>query len=223
VVAVTPAERQLLLTQVNTVAQQDLQRLWQDSSVLSTDEFVRYFLDAFPDLADPYHQLSAGLAATWFEESAPTSPYIAVTAPPVPVDKLTASTQWALGAPGDAGRDRLAGTLQRAVFDGARDTTLINVQRTESKWARYASSTACAFCRLLATRKAAYRSRNTAATKVHDHCHCLPVEVRDGDDYTPPDYVQAWEKEYIEARDAAGSGAPKEILAAWRSQAADIK
>lgn len=221
-VAVTPAERQLLLTQVNTAAQEDLERLWQAATVLSTDEFVRYFLDAFPDLADPYHQLSAGLAATWFEESLPTSPYIAVTAPPVPFEKLTASTQWALGAPGDAGRDRLSGTLQRAVFDGARDTTTLNVQRTDSKWARYASSTACAFCRLLATRRDAYRSRNTAATKVHDHCHCLPVEVRDGD-YTPPDYISQWEEEYIAARREADSGAPQEILAAWRSQAADIK
>jgi hypothetical protein len=133
------------------------------------------------------------------------------------VDKLAASAQWALGGNGTVALDRLQGTLQRAVFDGARNTTLLNVRSTGSSWARYASANACAFCRLLATRGSAYRSENTAATKVHDHCSCIPVEDRNND-YQPPDYVNQWQDEYVAARKAAGSGDPTQILAAWRQQ-----
>lgn len=212
---VSPAERQYLLTQVDRLAQQDLDRLWVAASTLSTAEFFSYVRDAFPALVDPYHQTAAQLAATWFEDSLPASTYVAATADPINLERLAKSADWALGATGDAGRLRLSGTLQRAVFDGARDTTLLNVQATDSKWARYASATACAFCRLLATRKGAYRSRNTAATKVHDDCHCLPVEVRTGS-YKPPDYVGEWERQYVEARRAAGSGNAKAVLSEMR-------
>lgn len=175
-------------------------------------------MDAFPELVAPYEAVAADLAATWFELSAPESSYIAVTAPPVPVEKLATSAEWALGAPGDEAVNRLEGTLQRAVNDGARETTLLNVERTNSRWARYASANACAFCRLVATRGAVYRSSDTAGKAYHDHCHCVAVEVREGQTYSPPEYVQAWEDEYIAARKAAGSGDPKQILSAWRQQ-----
>ena len=214
---VTAPERQYLLAQVNRLAKSDLDQLWRQAEALSTTEFLTYVVDGFPNLADPYHQLAGQLAANWFEESLPTSTYVARVAEPLVLDKLVSSAQWALGGDGVKALDRLEGTLQRAVFDGARDTTLLNVQSTGSGWARYASANACAFCRLLSTRGAAYRSEDTAATKVHDHCSCIPVEDRD-DSYEPPDYVQRWQEEYQTARDLAGSGDPKQILAAWRLQ-----
>lgn len=215
--AVSAAERQYLLGQVGRLAQSDLDRLWVRAGELADIDFFTFIVEAFPDLVDPYHQAAGQLAANWFEESLPASGYVARVVAPLAVEKLTASAQWALGGEGPVGLDRLQGTLQRAVFDGARDTTLLNVAATGSGWARYASANACAFCRLLATRGAAYRSENTAATKVHDHCSCIPVEDRDNS-YEPPDYVSAWTEEYNTARDAAGSGDPKQILAAWRQQ-----
>lgn len=214
---VSAPERQYLLNQLGRLAESDLERLWRQADQLADTDFFGYVVAAFPDVVDPYHQAAGQLAATWFEESLPVSPYIAQVVDPLPTAKLTASAQWALGGDGTVGLDRLRGTLQRAVFDGARDTTLLNVQTTGSAWARYASANACAFCRLLATRGAAYRSQNTAATKVHDHCSCIPIEDRDNS-YEPPDYVSAWQDEYLAARDAADSGDPKQILAAWRQQ-----
>lgn len=212
---VSPAERQYLLNQVGRLAQNDLDRLWRQAEQLATGEFFTYVLQAFPDVVDPYHQAAGQLAATWFEESLPASPYVAMVVDPLPVEKLSASARWALGGDGVKALDRMQGTLQRAVFDGARDTTLLNVQATRSGWARYASASACEFCKLLATRGAAYRSEDTAATKVHDHCSCIPVEDRDNS-YLPPDYVQAWQDEYSKARSEAGSGNAKAILSAWR-------
>lgn len=213
--AVSAPERQYLLRQVGRLAANDLARLWQQADRLADIDFFTYVVQAFPEIVDPYQQAAGQLAANWFEESLPASRYIAKVTEPLPVEKLVASAKWALGGDGSVGLDRLQGTLQRAVFDGARETTLLNVQSTKSKWARYASANACEFCRLLATRGAAYRSENTAATEVHDHCSCLPVEDRDNS-YEPPDYVNAWTDQYNAARDAADSGDPKQILAAWR-------
>ncbi len=237
--AVTPQERQFLLDQVSQQANSDLRNLWGYAAGLATVEFASLLVDGFPKLADPYVELSSRLSATWFELSEPTSPYVAVTAPPIPVERLTKSAEWALGAPGDEGLARLEGSLQRAVYDGARDTIVLNVDTTGSYWVRHANANACAFCRMLATRHSDkrwwYRSAKSAldvvgrggqgrgkravgSTGYHDHCRCIAVEVREGQEYEPPEYVQAWDDEYQKARANAGSGDPKKILAAWRQQ-----
>lgn len=162
------------------------------------------------------------MAAVWFEE---TIPGPATTVDTVSVERLVKSAQWALGGDGVEALSRLEHTTQRAVFDGARTTTLENVERTGSRWARDARADACAFCRLLATRtgKYLYKSRDTAATKVHDDCHCLPIEVVNPSDYQLPEYAQQWEDEYNKARAEAGVGNPKSILSAWRQLESDAR
>lgn len=164
---------------------------------------------------------ASDMAAVWFEESVPGP---ATVADVVSADRLRSSAQWALGADGDAALDRLTHTTQRAVYDGARGTTLENVKRTNSRWARDARADACAFCRMLATRteKYLYRSRDTAAAKTHDDCHCIPIEVPDPNSYELPDHAQQWQDEYLKARANAGTGDTRQILAAWRTQAPEI-
>lgn len=215
--AVSAPERQYLLNQVGRLAQNDLDRLWRQAEQLADVDFFAYMVEAFPDVVDPYHQAAGQLAATWFEDSLPASAYVARVAEPLPAVQIATSARWALGGDGAQALSRLGGTLQRAVFNGARDTTVLNAKATNTRWARYASANACAFCRLLATRGADYRGADTAGTKVHDHCSCIPVEDRDNS-YQPPDYVDRWQAEYVAARDAAGSGDPNQILAAWRQQ-----
>lgn len=200
---------------MDNLAQQQLNSLWSQAERLADVDFATYVVAAFPDIADPFVEMSAMLAANWFEESDPTSVYRAVTAPPIAAARLSESARWALGASGDVGKDRLTGSLQRAVFDGARETTILNVQRTDSKWARYASANACEFCRLMAIRGSVYHKETIAGKKFHDHDKCISVEDR-SDNYEQPDYVARWQDEYTSARDAAGSGDAKQILAAWR-------
>ena len=213
---VTPAERQLILSQVNTLAVQDLVTLWRQAGDLSSSEFRQFVIDAFPDVVDPYAALAGDLASDWYEQSAPDLDYQAVPAAAPNVQALQESTQWALGATGDLGLARLAGTLQRAVFNGARDTITTNVAREQgARWARHASANACEFCRLLSTRGAVYGSRDRAM-KSHDHCRCVAIEERPGQTYEPAPYVAQFEEEYIAARRAAGSGDLKQILAAMR-------
>lgn len=214
-------ERRVLLSHLTSLAASDVRALWAAADRLTDVAFAKFVIDGYPQVVEPWITTASDMAAMWFEE---TIPGPATTVDAVPVERLAKSAQWALGGDGVEALTRLEHTTQRAVFDGARTTTIENVKRTGSRWARDARADACAFCRLLATRegKYLYRSRETAATKVHDDCHCLPIEVANPSDYVLPDYAQQWQDEYRKARANAGSGDPKKVLAAWRTQAAEI-
>lgn len=213
--AVSAPERRYLLQQVTRLAEAELNQLWVQAERLSTVEFFEYIVVAYPLVVDPYIDMSATLAATWFEESDPSSRYRAVVAPNPPVERLQANARWALKATGEQGLTDLSGSLNRAVFDGARETTMLNVERTNSRWAVHARPTACPWCRMMATRGAVYKSSATALKACHDNGHCVAMEDRTGD-YEPPSYMEQWEDQYLKARANAGSGDPKAIQAAWR-------
>ncbi|MBM7280357.1 hypothetical protein JTZ10_21670 [Gordonia rubripertincta] len=264
---ISPSERQQLLADLNTLAVRDLVEVWRRASVLDAD-FAAFIRDAFPEIAVAYAGVAADMAVDWYEQSDPESDFRARAAAPPSLTALESSTSWALGAAGTDALGRLSGTLQRAVFDGARNTISDNVTREGSRWVRHASANACEFCKLLATRhigpnatffssaaaaesvvgrgkemsaadrrdRAAGRTRRSGSgsqgqflaggrrargtqsigDKYHDHCHCVAVEIRAGQTYTPPPYVEKWNDDYIAARKASGSGDPKKILAAWR-------
>lgn len=220
--ATSPAERQQILSDLSTLGIRDLVEVWRKASLTDTD-FAALILAAFPEIAAGYAGVAADLAADWYVESAPALTYTPVTASTPDVTALTKSTQWALGADGEEALNRMSGTLQRAVFNGARDTTLVNVEHEQgATWARHASANACEFCRLMATRGAVYTSAaaaNGTRSKYHDHCHCVAIEVRPGEDYHAPAYVQEWQDQYLQARkDARETGAitTKSLMAAWR-------
>jgi hypothetical protein len=127
--------------------------------------------------------------------------------------------------------DRLSGSAQRMVFDASRATVHTNSD-TKTKFARYASANACAFCQVMATRGPVYNSDRSATRVVgryghargtqplggryHDHCRCIAVPVPGGETYTPPDYVGDWETAYLAARDD-GHTSLKAILSHMRA------
>lgn len=110
--------------------------------------------------------------------------------PDLPAEKLrTAHVSAAAGA-------------TRHVLDGARTATVAAAGEDELAvgFARYASGTACAFCKMLAGRGAVYKSERTAqftsgGQRYHDGCVCLPVPVFSHTDPLPPggdDYARLW-------------------------------
>lgn len=216
---VSAPERRYLLQEVVRLAEDELTALWAQATRLASTEFATYMVEAYPVLVDPYIAFTASLAAGWFEESDPASSYVAAIAPNPPVEKLSDNAEWALKALGEQGRDNLAYSMNRAVFDGARETTQLNVERTGSLWAVDARPTACPWCRMMVTRGAVYKSEANALKACHDNGHCVAVEDRLGT-YEPPSHVEQWEAEYLKARANAGSGDPKAIQAAWRQQLA---
>lgn len=205
------AERQQLLDELVRLTEADMSALWRQFATSATDrEFAAIIAEAFPELIGQYSAVAAELGAQWYAESAPDLPYQPQSFLPA-AEGLPSSVSWALGAPGDAALSRLSGVAQRQIWTANRDTIIGNARAegAGSTWARVARAGACAFCAMLATRKAVYSSKATATpkSKYHDHCHCQAKEVRPGQSYDPPDYVQRFEDAYRQAtREVPGVG-----------------
>lgn len=164
----SPADRKQILAELVRLAGGDLSTLWQRAELLDSTTFRTFVVEAFPQLIDPYAAAAAEFSATWYDDADPESSYVAQPGPLPIAEQLQSSTEWALNTT-TSGADALsllAGTLQRAIFDAARNTTALNVaSEPGARWARHASANACAFCRMLATRNAVYASKE-AATRV---------------------------------------------------------
>lgn len=232
------------LNDLVTLLIQELHRMWRlvQGENLDAVKVRDLLIAASPDLVNPYASAAGKLTATWYDQLAPDSSYRAVTAPLPSVEELAASARWAVtplfgptdAAQTDAPLERLAGSMQRRVFDASRDTVTLNAAAEPgTRYVRYASATACAFCRMLAIRTEGYyrseysarrvvgRSGRTRGTqslgeRFHDHCKCIAVAVRAGDTYEPPDYVHRWDQEYKDATKAASGGSIKDIMREMR-------
>lgn len=189
-----------------------------------------------PDLVERYADAASAVAADWYDDlrEAAGAPgrYRAVVADPPPVEQVEATARWAAGPlwaaePDDRRALQLvAGAMQRLIAQGARDTIATNVERDQQsgvRWARMPRGPSpCAFCRMVASRGAVYRSYRTAAyrrrtqAKYHDRCWCIPVPVWPGQ--TEPYDVNRYRQEYVNARAEAASGEPREILRSMREQ-----
>ena len=120
------------------------------------------------------------------------------------------SGRWAVFGAGDAFEGaalyRLQGALTRLVLQPYRETVLNTTrdhgQRTRTAVARVPEAGACAFCRMLASRGAAYGSAESAQStkdgkRFHDNCRCSTQIARiDGRDL--PQSVRDLEREWGE-------------------------
>jgi hypothetical protein len=201
----------------------DLTTVWQSVAGPDAATVQAAMEAATPAVLEPYTAASAELATQWYGELADTS-YVPTPAPPPPADQIRTSVRWAMGPLFGRGQaeavNLLAGAAQRYVLGGARDTLTFNATREGVRFARHASATACPFCRMLAAQGAVYHSKATAKGLhgFHDHDHCMPVPVRPGDHYTPPDYVAGWKGEYDRARRVAGTDTLYDVLKVMRRE-----
>lgn len=209
-------ELQSLLVDVSTLGQRDLAQVWRQIEDMDARAASEVLLAATPEIADQYSTVAGVLSAEFYDSRIPDSSFRAVAAAPPPAGQVEGSTRWALSSlyrdTSATPLDLLAGSLQRMVFGTSRRTMLDNANREPgSTWARYASSTACGFCRMLATRGNAYTSKSAAVgadkrSTYHDNCRCMAVCVRAGDSYEPPSYVEKWEAEYTAAAKKSATG-----------------
>lgn len=192
------------------------------------------------DLVDGYQPVAAEVGAGFYDDARDAAGaagrFTADLAQVPAVDRLQRLVGWAVtplfqrGTVTDTGvlsteasdqavLSRLTAGTQQVVADGARDTVELNTERDPAKprFARHASANACAFCALLATRGARYRSEQTAGGKYHAHCHCVAVPVFDGDGYQSAPYVESWSKAYRHAtRELGGASDVNAVLAKMR-------
>lgn len=107
------------------------------------------------------------------------------------------------------------GAAVRLVQQGSRDTITGTVQRDALAlgFARVTDGKPCAFCAMLASRGAAYKSRGTADFKPHDRCGCQPEPVYSATDYTTPgraaEFAALWS-------DATAGQSGKDAINAFR-------
>jgi hypothetical protein len=199
--------------------------------------------------ADFYDTLRAevvtGAAASYAAKLAPATPVSVVQdeldwalAPIFPAagDTQTFDLEHALGA----ALGRMGNVLQLLVGDQQRDTIAVSAadDPVGTRYARHASANACAFCRLMATRGATYRSEESALVvvgevdprdiaqrirgprgprkegeKYHDNCRCIAVPVFPGDTLTEAPYVAQWRLDYADAAAAAGGSTRADLKA----------
>lgn len=160
-------ELQALLVDVSTLAQRDLAEVWRRIEELDARTASEVLLAATPEIADQYATIAGVASAEFYDSRLPEAAFSAVSAAPPTTAQVEGSTRWALSSlyrdTSATPLDLLAGSLQRMVFGTSRRTIVDNSDReVGTTWARYASSTACAFCRMVATRGAVYTTKASA-------------------------------------------------------------
>lgn len=152
-------------------------------------DFPALLKHAVPHIVLPHARAAATVTAQWYDEIAGTRNFTATPIVDIPTDRIDKTVDWALHAPTekkpvellfkpateaepsdfavweeDPGitLSRLAGSTKRMVYDASRDTVVSNTIKQGIRWARVAQPDACAFCRLLSTRGAVYRSQADA-------------------------------------------------------------
>jgi len=162
-----------------------------------------------PELADapPREQIEATLRWAAHDVWTPPAPALEV---PV-AERRAHSAEIAERLLARAG-SRTEAAVGRLVLDAGRRTIVEAVEQDPDArgWYRSALPTACAFCRLMASRGATYRSRGTAGAdanddftgggifKYHTDCACVAMPVLRGDTFTLSPEATEWDRIYYE-------------------------
>lgn len=217
----------------------DLLKAWSLVDLLRLSETLGPYTDAVWALATSYGQASGTVAARFYQEEREAAklgrgPRPSVSAPPTR-DVILAALKWATkdlwtnphpDVP--AAQTLAAGAVQQSVLGVGRATLAkaIESDRQAVGWARQARSNACAFCLMLATRGAVYKSEATASVtlsgeKYHGHCHCIPSPIFRGQTYTDPPHILAAASLYT--RSTTGVTGSAEKRNAFRTALADYR
>lgn len=172
-----------------------------------------------------YGNMASTLAADFFEVQAAdlgVKRPKAVIAPAMDERRAMARLGWAAST--DDPLANMLGLLDELVKQPYRSTLQNSAHASGLAWARVPSGAeTCAWCRMLASRGAVYRSKELAqlgtnGKKYHGHCDCVPTLVRGPQDYPEGYDPGALYDQYEAGRAAADSGSPKAIVAAMREQ-----
>lgn len=205
--AITASQFREILANLELELNRDLSELWVHANRmdLSSTEFRRLIIDAYPDVVVPYHATAADVATEQYDSAPTTVPgFVAEPADPLPVDQARGSAESALNAGrGDEALPLLQLAGAQSMMTGARATTIENANREPgARWFRLASPSACGFCKMLATRGAKYWSEESGSFEPHPRCHCLAAVARAGQKIVHPPYMEEWREEYRAARRA---------------------
>lgn len=241
-----------VLGDISTLATHDLVQLFNAHG--DGDQFPDLLRKSFGEIVRPYARAAATITARWYRELLHGKDFTPTPIVELPDARIDKTVDWAINAPtskpgsvsgpvpNDVILGRVSGSSQRMINDASRDTVVRNAAEEGVKWARLAAEDACAFCKVMALRGAAYNSYGVAEDNIgvkrlvvvgrngrargkrqvgesyHDCCRCVAVPIRDGSKWNPPGYVSDWADQYRDAKKAAGGASDlKAILAKMRA------
>lgn len=235
-------EHQADMTAIQTLAIADLLAEAGDLAEVSPARAASLMRELVVDLVGVYGDEAAVEAADFYDElreaavTATAVAFAAQIAPDLSTDEIQGALSWPLAplfadVPDvDTAINRVAGKLGSLVGMMGQNTISLSaaVDPVGTRYARHASANACAFCQLMATRGAKYRSKDSAefvvgeidprrggqarsprgtqpeGEKYHDFCKCIAVPVFPGDTLEEAPYVADWRQAYEDAAKAAG-------------------
>jgi len=186
-----------------------LRRLWRLVDLGDVSGSLPAYKTAVAAVVNQYGLASASFGSDYFDtmraQAGVTAPFRTPLVDPAPDAQVQASLGWATSdltgpsAPTITGDDlattvqaKVEGVSQKLVTDAGRNELIaaIEADKEATGWARVTKPGACAFCRMLATRGAVYRSAETAKFEAHDKCHCT-IQPLFGHHYEPPAHTRA--------------------------------
>ena len=213
---------------VRRLLKRDLLAWWVSVEHLSPSEIRAEARSFLPLLAATYGEVSATAAADFYDASRADSSargrYAATMPRLVARTPVARNVKWATdplyGGDMEGALGRMLAVTDEAALQEGRNTIMHNAQRDPAKprFARIPVGETCAWCLMLASRGAVYRSAASAGAAGQYHggdCDCEPVASWDGGKDLPPIYDEGY---YFEMYDRAesGSGDPREIAKAMR-------
>lgn len=208
---------------VRKLALRDVAAWWALFGHLQGDALYEAALQDIPAIAATYGEVSATAAATYYEAARasvfPSSGFRAVVGKSSAPSAVVKDLRWALS--GDDPLARLSKIVDVAALQDGRDTIMLNTERDPKRprFARVPVGKTCAWCVMLGSRGAVYRTARSAGEgrKYHDYCDCQPTPSWKSGDDLPPNYDEGEHFGlYDRARSEARSSNPKKILAAMR-------
>lgn len=162
---------------LSEVAFAQLKRLLQAIDDPNPIKFRDALLVAYPELMRPFMSAASEVAAEWYSDLRSATParlpYIPTSVPLPPDEQMDATVRYAvtpLFAPeeqqfiGSSILSFLAGASQKYIANQGRDTIVQNsyADPVRTGWSRIPRAGCCAFCGLMASRGATYRSEQSA-------------------------------------------------------------
>ena len=158
----------------------ELEQIWRVTVPQAASDAL---FELLPPFIDTWTVAVAALAADWYDDLREEEQIPGVFTAIVPdlgdqgADELAGfASEAILGPEPDFAlfRSRVEGGAQRRIANAARETVMTSsVQDPKARgWRRVVRPGACGFCRMLAARGYAYKTKDSSTFGSHDHCSC---------------------------------------------------
>lgn len=170
-----------------------------DRALRRLDGSSRFFLDAVTALVQQFSLASLALGADYYTDLRAAANVDGLFSPPVIDPPSAPAVRAYLDAANRSVEAEMEDFAKRLMLNvGTQEIfTAVKADPKRPRWARVTRPGACAFCLMLATRGAAYRTEDTASFRPHKKCQC-DVEVS-WTEYELPAHVRDAQRLYSEA------------------------